>query len=255
MISLRGVSFSYGERRALDHISLDINRGEHVALIGPNASGKTTLAMTMNALLMPGEGDCLVDGVSTKDDPAHARRMVGMVFQDPESQAVARRVWDDVAFGPGNLGLSGDEIGRRVRASLDQAGLGEYSQSEVSCLSGGQKQLLAIAGILAMEPSYIVFDEPTALLDGPGCRMVRDVIAGLKKKGIGVVTITHDMEEALQADRIVALRCGQVIADVPPDVFFSHEGLMARIGVQPPYTFRMAKYSGLVPAEVIRECR
>ena len=255
MISLRNVSFSYGERRALDRISLDINKGEHVALIGPNASGKTTLALIMNALITPVEGDCSVDGVDTKNDPLFARKTVGMVFQDPESQAVARHVRDDVAFGPGNLGLPDAEIDRRVRDSLAQVGLETYAHQEVNGLSGGQKQLLAIAGILAMEPSYIVFDEPTALLDGPGCRMVCDAVVSLKKKGIGVIVITHDMEEAAQADRVVALQCGKVLADVTPDLLFSDEALMARIGIRPPYTFLLAKYAGVIPVEVTRECR
>ncbi|BAI60452.1 putative cobalt ABC transporter ATP binding protein [Methanocella paludicola SANAE] len=250
MISLRDVSFSYGCLSALDHISLQVEKGEHMALIGPNASGKTTLAMVMNALLTPDRGECLVEGIDTRDDPMFARRTVGMVFQDPESQTVARRVWDDVAFGPMNLGLPDGEVEKRVRESLDHVGLGAFSRREVSCLSGGQKQLLAVAGILAMKPSYIVFDEPTALLDGPGCRMVNKAVAGLKKNGIGIITITHDMEEALTADRIVALDTGRIVADMPPASLFSDEALMARIGIKPPYTFNLA-----VPREVVRECR
>lgn len=255
MISLRGVSFSYGACRALDAISLNIEKGEQVAIIGPNASGKTTLAMVMNALITPDEGDCLVDGIDTKADPMFARRSVGMVFQDPESQVVARRVWDDVAFGPLNLGLSEAETEERVRKALALAGLDDKAKSEVSCLSGGQKQLLAIAGILAMEPSYIVFDEPTALLDGPGCRSVWKAIADLKKQGIGIITITHDMEEALAADRVVALERGRIVADMPPARLFSDEAVMRRIGVRPPYTLELAKYAGATPLEVVRECR
>lgn len=255
MISLRGVSFSYGTRRALDAISLNIEKGERVAIIGPNASGKTTLAMVMNALITPDEGDCIVDGIDTKADPMFARRSVGMVFQEPDSQVVARRVWDDVAFGPANLGLSEAEAEERVRKALALAGLGNKAKSEVSCLSGGQKQLLAIAGILAMMPSYIVFDEPTALLDGPGCRMVGKAIADLKKQGIGIITITHDLEEALISDRIVALDRGRIVADMPPASLFSDEAVMSRIGVRPPYTYELAKYAGRIPLEVTRECR
>jgi energy-coupling factor transporter ATP-binding protein EcfA2 len=250
MISLRDVSFSYGACRALDRISLDIKKGERVAIIGPNASGKTTLARVMNALIIPGEGDCLVDGIDTKIDPLFARRTVGMVFQDPASQAVARHVWDDVAFGPMNLGLPDGQVEKRVRESLDHVGLGAFSRREVSCLSGGQKQLLAVAGILAMKPSYIVFDEPTALLDGPGCRLVYDAMADLKKNGVGTIMITHDMEEALTADRIVALDTGRIVADMPPASLFSDEALMARISIKPPYTFNLA-----MPREVVRECR
>ncbi len=255
MISLRGVSFSYGARRALDTISLNIEKGERVAIIGPNASGKTTLAMVMNALITPDEGDCLVDGIDTKADPMFARRTVGIVFQDPESQAVARRVWDDVAFGPVNLGLSEAGVEERVRGSLALVGLGDKAKSEVSSLSGGQKQLMAIAGIVAMEPSYIVFDEPTALLDGPGCRMVCGAMSDLKKKGIGIITITHDVEEALASDRIVALDGGRVVADMPPASLFSDTALMGRIGVRPPYTYELARYAGSIPLGAIRECR
>jgi len=184
-----------------------------------------------------------------------ARRTVGMVFQDPESQAVARRVWDDVAFGPMNLGLSGARLEERVRESLALVGLGDKAKSEVACLSGGQKQLMAIAGILAMEPSYVVFDEPTALLDGTGCRMVYDAMSALKKKGIGIITITHDPEEALASDRIVALDRGRAVADMPAASFFSDAALMGRIGVRPPYTYELARYAGSVPLEAIRGCR
>jgi energy-coupling factor transporter ATP-binding protein EcfA2 len=255
LISLRDVSFSYGGRRALDRICVNVEKGEHVAIIGRNASGKSTLAMVMNALITPDEGDCIVESVNTRDDPMFVRKTVGMVFQDPESQMFARRVWDDAAFGPMNLGLSEADVSERVRESLTLVGLAEMAKSEVSCLSGGQKQLLAIAGILAMRPSYIVLDEPTALLDGPGCRMVRDAVANLKKNGIGVIVITHDMEEALHADRIVALHDGQVVADTPPAALFADEALMARIGIESPYTYRLAKYAGAIPVEVIRECR
>jgi len=252
LISLRDVSFSYGACKALDHISFTIERGEHLAIIGPNASGKTTLAMIMNSLLTPAEGNCLVDGVNTKNDPMFARKTVGMVFQDPESQTVARHVWDDVAFGPQNLGLPDEEIKRRVSESLARVGLDGRAGIGVSCLSGGQKQLLAIAGVLAMRPSYTILDEPTALLDGPGCRMVRDAVRGLKKSGIGVIIITHDMEEALLAGRIVALHEGRLVADMPPARLFSDEGLMARIGIRPPYTYQLAKYTGAIPVEAAR---
>lgn len=160
MIELKDVSFAYKGRRVLDSISLMINKGEHVALIGPNASGKSTLARVMNALLLPDEGDCIVDGINTKDDPVYARRAVGMVFQDPESQAVARRVRDDVAFGPINLELPAGEVESRVMEALDAVGMKSQADREVSGLSGGRKQLLAIAGVLAMRPSYIVMDEP-----------------------------------------------------------------------------------------------
>lgn len=257
MIELKGVSFSYGGRLALDRVSLRIDKGEHVAIVGPNASGKTTLAMAMNALITPDEGDCIVDEVNTKDDRIHARKSVGMVFQDPESQAVARRVRDDVAFGPRNLGLPEDEVGRRIKDSLRRVGMSEYEEHEVSGLSGGQKQLLAIASILAMRPSYVVLDEPASLLDGRGSRLVREAIAIMKKGGAGIIDITHDMEDAFKADRIIALRGGQVLADMAPAEFFSDKALMGRIGVKPPFSFELLRYAGAIaPAlEVVRECR
>jgi energy-coupling factor transport system ATP-binding protein len=253
LISLDNVSFSYAGRPALDHISLRIGKGEHVALIGPNSSGKSTLARIMNGLLLPDAGDCLVDGVLTRDDPMHARRAVGMVFQDPESQIISRLVRDDVAFGPGNLGLPGEEISARVRGALEAVGLKGFEGREVSCLSGGQKQLLAIAGILAMRPEFVILDEPTALLDARGSALVRKAMAGLKSDGIGTLIITHDMEEACQADRIVALIRGRIVADMSPAAFFNDSALIARIGVRPPYSLELMKHA--VPAEVVRECR
>lgn len=240
MIELRGASYSYGGRRALDRVTLAIRPGELAAVIGPNASGKTTLAMAMSALLAPEDGDCMVGGVSTRDDPVHARRAVGLVFQNPENQVVARIVGDDVAFGPANLGLGPAEIGERVAESLAFVGLGGRAGEHVSSLSGGQKQLLAIAGILAMRPSFVVLDEPTALLDGPGRRMVHAAAGALAKKGIGVVYITHDMEEALSAGRVIALLEGKVVADMPPHRLFSDGALLERIGVEPPYTHMLS---------------
>lgn len=257
MIELRGVSYAYKGRRALGGVSLKVDKGEHVALIGPNASGKTTLAMMMNALLIPDEGDCIVDGVSTKDDVMHARKAVGMVFQDPESQIVSRRVGDDVAFGPINIGLSPGEIEIRVKEALAAVGMEGFIDREVSGLSGGRKQLLAIAGALAMRPSYVVMDEPTSLLDGRGREAVGRAITNLKKAGIGITVITHDMAEALQADRIVALMDGRVVSDARPQAFFSDEAAMARIGVEPPYAFKLLQATGThaIVDEVSRTCR
>ena len=258
MIALRDVTFSYKKgRRALDRISLKIDKGEHVAVIGPNASGKTTLAMIMNALLVPDSGDCIVDGVNTRDDAVHARKAVGLVFQDPESQVVARHVRDDVAFGPTNLGLPTGEVEERVYGSLGAVGMESLVDREVSGLSGGQKQLLAIAGVLAMRPSYIVMDEPTSLLDGKGKETVDDAIAGLKKYGIGIVRITHDMPEALCADRAVVLDGGRIIADALPEMVFSDRALLDGIGVEPPYAFKLMRALGrdILTGEVSHICR
>ncbi len=252
MIELRRVSYSYRGRRALDGVSLRFDKGEHVAVIGPNASGKTTLALMMNALLLPDSGDCVVDGVDTRDDAMHARKAVGLVFQDPESQAVARHVRDDVAFGPVNLGLSAKEVNGRVFESLRGVGLDGFAGREVSGLSGGQKQLLAIAGALAMRPSYVVMDEPTALLDGRGREAVNAVIAGLKERGMGVVVITHDMSEAVRAGRVVALDGGRVVADARPHEVFTNKMVLSRLGIEPPYEFRLLRALGteMLPEEV-----
>lgn len=256
MIELKDIFYAYHGRQALDGISLTIDEGEHVALIGPNASGKTTLARIMDALLIPDDGDCIVDGVNTRKDPMYARRAVGMVFQDPESQVVARHIRDDVGFGPRNLGLRKDEVDQRIVEALDAVDMAGFLDQEVSSLSGGRKQLLAIAGVLAMRPSYVILDEPTALLDGRGTQLVRDAIAGLKKKGVGLVIITHDMDEASRADRVIALCQGRIRADTTPESFFSDEALMADIGVKPPFSVKVRKAAGpLLANEVSRICR
>jgi energy-coupling factor transport system ATP-binding protein len=257
LIALQDVSFTYMGLWALDHISLEIDKGEYVAVIGPNASGKTTLAMIMNALLVPDSGDCIVDGINTRDDAMHARKAVGLVFQDPESQAVSRHVRDDVAFGPTNLGLPTGEVEERVFESLGAVGMESLVDREVSGLSGGQKQLLAIAGVLAMRPSYVVLDEPTSLLDGRGAEAVDGTIAGLKKYGIGIVVITHDMSEALHADRVIVLDEGRIIADEPPRVIFSDGALLESIGIDPPYAFKLMQALGrdILTGEVSHICR
>ena len=253
MIALRDVSYSYGGFRALDRVSFSINKGERVALVGPNASGKSTLARIMNALLLPCEGKCIVDGIDTWDDPMSARMRVGMVFQDPDSQIVSRRVLDDVAFGPRNLGLPEKDAKKRAVEALEAVGL--EPEGETWRLSGGQKQLLAIAGVLAMRPSYVILDEPTAFLDYRSSMMVEEAISGLE--GMGVVIITHDMEEAALADRIIALRGGRVVADATPDSFFYDDAMTRLAGVEPPYSFRLCKASipALVAREVVRPCR
>jgi energy-coupling factor transporter ATP-binding protein EcfA2 len=241
MIELKDVLYAYGKHPALRGISLNIGDGEHIALVGPNASGKSTLAMMMNALLMPDRGDCTVEGISTRDDPLFARRSVAMVFQDPEDQAVARKVWDDVAFGPRNLGLSADATERRVKNALKAVGLERQAVKSMAALSGGQRQLAAMAGALAMEPLFIVLDEPTSMLDGDGAKAVRDAILSLKRRGTGIIWITHDMDEAMTADRIVALKEGKVLASGSPDELFCDEELMAKAGIEASYTWRLSK--------------
>ena len=166
MIELRHVCLSFGRVPALKDVSLEVRAGEHIVIMGPAASGKSTLAKVMDGLLLPDAGDCLVDGISTRDDPMHARRLVGLVFQEPEDQAVARRVEDDIAFGPRNLGV--DDVGERVAEAMRLAGIEGLAGRNIHSLSGGQKQLVAIAGVLAMRPAYLVLDEPTSMLDSAG---------------------------------------------------------------------------------------
>ena len=202
MIELRHVSYSYGGKPAVRDISLTIKNGDMVAIIGPNASGKSTIAHLASGLIVPDEGDCYVDGINTKEDLYAARKSAGMVFQNPDDQIVSRRVVDDVMFGPMNLGLSPDEAMARATGSLRSVGMERFSGRATHSLSGGQKQLVAIAGVLAMRPSHIIFDEPTAFLDGDGIEAVRGAMQALKNNGMGIVVVTHDMEEALLADRI-----------------------------------------------------
>jgi energy-coupling factor transport system ATP-binding protein len=236
MIELRHVCLSFGRVPALKDFSLEVRAGEHVAIMGPAAAGKSTLAKVMDGLLLPDSGECLVNGVSTRDDPMHARRLVGLVFQEPEDQVVARRVEDDIAFGPRNLGA--DDVGGRVTEALRQAGIEGLAGRNIHSLSGGQKQLVAIAGVLAMRPVFLVLDEPTAMLDATGTRMVMETVAALKKEGRGIVIITQDPAVAAVADRIVVMSAGRIVTQGPPREVFSHcpEGLielpeMARLSV------------------------
>jgi energy-coupling factor transport system ATP-binding protein len=236
MIEFRHVSLSYGRGPVLKDVSLEVRAGEHVVIMGPAASGKSTLAKVMDGLLLPDAGDCLVDGISTRCNGMHARRLVGLVFQEPEDQAVARRVEDDIAFGPRNLGA--DDIADRVAEAMRRAGIEGLAGRNIHNLSGGQKQLVAIAGVLAMRPAYLVLDEPTSLLDAAGTRMVTETIAAQKKEGRGIVVITQDPAVAAVADRLVVLAAGSIVKQGSPREVFSQcpDGMvelpgMARLAV------------------------
>ncbi len=235
MIELRHVSYSYGGRPAIRDMSLTIKNGDHVAIIGPNASGKSTLAHLINGLIVPDEGDCFVDGINTKEDIYAARKAAGIVFQNPDDQILSRRVVDDVMFGPLNLGLSSAEAMARATGSLRSLGIESLSGRATHSLSGGQKQLVAIAGVLAMRPSHVIFDEPTAFLDGDGIEAVRGVMQKLKNNGMGIAVVTHDMEEALLADRIIVLHGGRIILDGTPEAVFSSETLLREAGLEMPF--------------------
>lgn len=211
------------EVRAVHDVSLTVYRGEFLALVGGNGSGKSTLAKHLNALLLPTEGRVVVDGLDTRDPHAlwEIRRKVGMVFQNPDNQIVATVVEEDVAFGPENLGLPPEEIAQRVEEALRTVGMLEHRRREPHLLSGGQKQRVAIAGVLAMRPQCIVLDEATTMLDPEGRREVLRTAHRLREQeGIAVVHITHNMEEAAQADRVVVLHEGRVALEgIPREVF------------------------------------
>jgi len=202
---------------ALSGIDLAVREGEFVVVAGANGSGKTTFLRHLNALLLPHGGRVLVDGVSTADDPVHARRTVGMVFQDADSQVVGETVYDDVAFGPENLGLDPEQIHRRVTAAMAAVGLAGFEDQRPHLLSGGEKRRVAIAGILAMQSRVLVFDEPFSNLDYPGVRQVLEQIVALHRQGHTLLLTTHDLEKVLvHADRLVVISAGSVVRDGPP---------------------------------------
>ncbi len=221
----------------LDRISLTIEPGSFVAILGHNGSGKSTLAKHFNAILLPTDGKVYVDGMDTADEARllDIRRRVGMVFQNPDNQIVASVVEEDVAFAPENLGVPSPEIRQRVDEALATVGMTAYARHAPHLLSGGQKQRVAIAGVLAMEPECIVLDESTAMLDPVGRREVLSTVKQLnREKGITVVLITHHMDEAAQADRLVVMHDGRVVRDGPPaQVFQDVDGLRA-LGLEVP---------------------
>ena len=224
IISVQDVRFSYVTAEGvapivLGGVSLDIEEGSFVAVLGHNGSGKSTLAKHMNAILLPTGGKVYVSGMDTSEDQLllDIRRTVGMVFQNPDNQIVANVVEEDVAFAPENLGVPSDEIRRRVDDALKAVGMYEYREHAPHLLSGGQKQRIAIAGVIAMQPRCIVLDEPTAMLDPIGRADVLRTIKTLnRERGVTVVLITHHMDEAAQADRLVVMAKGKVIADGTP---------------------------------------
>ena len=231
-MTVEDVTFTYEEAPspALQHVSLAVKPGEFVAVLGHNGSGKSTLAKLLNALYIPQEGSVIVCGMDTRDE-AHTweiRQQAGMIFQNPDNQIVATVVREDVAFGLENMGVPHDEMVRRIDAAIEAVRMTDYAASAPHMLSGGQKQRVAIAGILAMEPSVIIADEATAMLDPSGRKEVLDTIRALnREKGITVVWITHFMEEAAQADRIIIVNNGEIaLSGAPRDVFEQVDALL-----------------------------
>lgn len=245
MIRTDALSFSYpveeGQRRttALEDVTLSIEKGSFVVVLGHNGSGKSTLAKHFNAVLLPSGGAVYVEGMNTQDEDLllEIRRRVGMVFQNPDNQIVASVVEDDVAFAPENLGVPPAEIRRRVDEVLKRVGMYEFRNNAPHLLSGGQKQRVAIAGVLAMQPEILVMDEPTAMLDPSGRQEVLRTIADLRAAtGVTVVLITHHMDECIDADRLLVMSDGKLVLDGAPKDVFSRVEQMRSIGLDVPAT-------------------
>lgn len=237
IVKVNNISFEYitdeAKLKAIDNLSLDVKKGEFVAIIGHNGSGKSTLSKNLNAILMPTEGNILIDGMNTKEEERlwDIRQTAGMVFQNPDNQIVATIVEEDVAFGPENLGIEPKEIRRIVEESLKSVGMYDLRDRQPHLLSGGQKQRVAIAGIIAMRPKCIIFDEATAMLDPSGRKEVMKTIKRLnKEENITVIHITHFMEEAVEADRVVVMEKGKKILEGTPREVFSKIKMLKEIG-------------------------
>lgn len=243
IIEIKNVTYEYTEEQtvytAVKNVSLNIERGSFTVILGHNGSGKSTLAKLLNGLNLPTSGDILVDGINTKDEDKaiEIKRRVGMVFQNPDNQLIASIVEEDVAFGPENLGINPKEIRERVDSALKSVGMYEFKNSTPHRLSGGQKQRIAIAGIIAMQPSCLVLDEPTAMLDPKGRKEIIDTLLHLnKEKGITVLLITHYMEEAEMADRVIVMNDGEIISDGEPKEIFKNVSLLKKVGLAVPQT-------------------
>lgn len=255
MIRAKQVRFQYKKRdvdgnviateEILKGVDLTIKKGEFIALLGRNGSGKTTFSKQLNAILRPSEGTVTVDEMGTKDaDKTYEiRQRVGMVFQNPDNQMVAANVEEEVAFGPENLGMESDTIVARVKQALEQVRMWKRRKTAPNHLSGGQKQRIAIAGILAMHPDYIVLDEPTAMLDPKGRKEVMEALQRLnQEQEMTVILITHDMEEAALASRVILLADGQMRFDGSPEKFFGADALLAEMGMEAPLSYRVRKF-------------
>jgi biotin transport system ATP-binding protein len=238
LISLNNVYYQYEPEgiKALQGMSLEINDGEHVAVIGPNGCGKTTLIQHLNALLVSTSGSVTIDGLDAGNPAEHVkiRSLVGMVFQNPENQIIGMTVEEDVAFGPENLCLPPSEIKERVTQALALVGITALASRNIEHLSGGEKRLVAIAGVLAMQPRYIAFDEPTAFLDPTASARILKIIDQLYGENIGVIHVTHNMTEAAMAGRIAVLHNGRVVLDGTPPEVFGRIDLLKEIGMQLP---------------------
>lgn len=238
IVKVSDLVFRYeeGAKPALDNITLQIEEGSFVAILGHNGSGKSTLAKLIGGILSPTFGRVEVCGLSTADESKmdQIRELVGMVFQNPDNQIVSSVVEEDVAFAPENLGVPHEQLVQRVADALAAVDMREYADHATSLLSGGQKQRIAIAGILAMQPRVIVLDEPTAMLDPKGRKSILQVLRRLADKGMTVIHITHHMDEAVQADRVVVIDDGKILLDGTPRQVFAQEETLRRAGLTVP---------------------
>ena len=260
IISIQNVSFCYedADDSAVKDVSLEVERGEFLAILGRNGSGKSTLAKLLNALLLPTGGEISVDGISPADEDSRyaIRTRCGMVFQNPDNQIVSTIVEEDCAFGLENMGVEPCEIRRRVDEALERVGMTEYALSSPHMLSGGQKQRVAIAGVVAMRPKIIVFDESTAMLDPVGRRDVFALARRLnREEGITIVWITHFMEEAVQADRVAVMDAGRLVMQGVPRYVFSREKEIRAMGLDVPEMTQLAgilRNAGIdIPADIM----
>ena len=248
-IEIRHLAYSYPDDTSTEHVvfqdlSLDIEQGSFVAVLGHNGCGKSTLAKHLNAILLPEGGTVTVYGLDTKQEEnlLAIRQQVGMVFQNPDNQIVSNVVEEDVAFAPENLGVPSEEIRRRVDEALEAVGMAAYKKHAPHLLSGGQKQRVAIAGVLAMRPKTIVLDEPTAMLDPQGRQEVVSIVEKLsREQNITVILITHHMDEAICADRVIAMDDGKIIADGAPKDVFTKIDLLQSVGLTAPQTTLLLK--------------
>jgi energy-coupling factor transport system ATP-binding protein len=244
IIEINDLEFAYEDAdeqqdAVLKGVSLSVNKGEFLAVLGHNGSGKSTLAKHLNAILVPQKGNVIVEGIDTADEDKlyEIRQRVGMVFQNPDNQLVATIVEEDVAFAPENLGVDPAEIRKRVDYALDAVNMTEFIHHAPHMLSGGQKQRIAIAGVLAMKPDVLVMDEPTAMLDPIGRREIMETVKKLnREENMTVVMITHFMEEAAQADRVIVVDHGKIVIEGTPKEVFSHVEELKKIGLDVPQT-------------------
>ncbi|WP_368645632.1 energy-coupling factor ABC transporter ATP-binding protein [Alkalibacterium putridalgicola] len=262
IIRLDNITYKYDDedqRPALQDVSFSVNRGEWVAIIGPNGSGKSTLAKTINGLIEPDSGKVEVGGLMLNEKNVWSiREMVGMVFQNPDNQFVGSTVQDDVAFGLENLGIPRDEMIERVRNALDKVNMLEFAEREPARLSGGQKQRVAIAGIVALRPAIMILDEATSMLDPQGREEVLRTVKEVKEEeNLSVLSITHDIDEAAAATRILVMRDGQMIQEGSPETIFSYGEELVEMGLDLPFPERLKaslKKQGLdVPHDYLTE--